>query len=111
MEKKQRRKKPVNIKLDTKNVDIEFNRDENGNVTIDVFTDSIYAWELLSNSSALLQWGSYGNRDEFDDSPDTPNTNADILFPLARIYSALRKQAIFFSFTKNERRFSAEPPK
>jgi len=43
MEKKQRRKKPVNIKLDTKNVDIEFNRDENGNVTIDVDTPKIDA--------------------------------------------------------------------
>ena len=43
MEKKQRRKKPVNIKLDTKNVDIEFNRDDNGNVTIDVDTKRIDA--------------------------------------------------------------------
>jgi hypothetical protein len=43
MEKKQRRKKPVNIKLDTKNVDIEFNRDENGNVTIDVDTPKVDA--------------------------------------------------------------------
>jgi hypothetical protein len=43
MEKKQRRKKPVNIKLDTKNVDIEFTRDDNGNVTLDVDTKRIDA--------------------------------------------------------------------
>ena len=88
----------------TKNIDLS-----NGNITIDVFTDSIYAWELLSNSSALLQWWYYGKRDEFDNSPDTPNTNTDIFFPLARIYSALRKQAIFFSFTKeNGKRFAKD---
>jgi len=43
MEKKLKPKKPVNIKLDTKNVDIEFNRDENGNVTIEVDTPKIDA--------------------------------------------------------------------
>lgn len=43
MEKKQKRKKPVHIKLDTKNVDIELNRDENGNVTIDVDTPKVDA--------------------------------------------------------------------
>jgi hypothetical protein len=88
----------------TKNIDFS-----NGSVTIDVFTDSIYAWELLSNSTALLQWGYYRTRIEFDNSPDTPNTNTDILFPLARIYSALRKQAIFFSFTKERgKRFAKD---
>lgn len=54
MEKKQRRKKPVNFKLDTKNVDIEFNRDENGNVTIDVDTPKIDARIEKTNEGTTI---------------------------------------------------------
>jgi hypothetical protein len=32
---KSRKKKPVNVKVDTKNVDIEFDRSENGDVEFD----------------------------------------------------------------------------
>ena len=35
---KSRKKKPVNVKVDTKNVDIEFDRDENGDVEFDIDT-------------------------------------------------------------------------
>lgn len=54
MEKKQRRKKPVNIKLDTKNVDVEFTRDENGNVTIDVDTPKIDAHIEKTNEETTI---------------------------------------------------------
>lgn len=43
MEKKPRKRKPLNVKLDTKNVDVEITRDENGNVKIDVDTPKIDA--------------------------------------------------------------------
>jgi hypothetical protein len=43
MEKKPRKRKPLNIKLDTKKVDIEIKRDENGNFTVDVDTPKIDA--------------------------------------------------------------------
>jgi hypothetical protein len=43
MEKKPRKRKPLNVKLDTKNVDVEITRDENGNVKVDVDTPKIDA--------------------------------------------------------------------
>jgi hypothetical protein len=43
MEKQPRKRKPLNVKLDTKKVDIEITRDENGNVTVDVDTPKIDA--------------------------------------------------------------------
>jgi hypothetical protein len=43
MEKKPRKRKPLNVKLDTKKVDVEITRDENGNVTVDVDTPKVDA--------------------------------------------------------------------
>lgn len=43
MEKKPRKRKPLNVKLDTKKIDVEITRDENGNVKIDVDTPKIDA--------------------------------------------------------------------
>jgi hypothetical protein len=42
MEKKKRTKKPVSVKIDTKNIDIEIKRDENG-LSVDVDTKIIDA--------------------------------------------------------------------
>jgi hypothetical protein len=82
----------------------------NSTVTIDIFTDSTYALETLSNSSALLQWGNFANRNDFEESLATLKVhNKDILYPLARIYSTLRKQAIFHKFAKKHgKRFAKE---
>jgi len=42
MDKKPKKpKKPIDIKVDTKNVDIEIKRDENGNVKVDVDTKRV----------------------------------------------------------------------
>ena len=54
MEKKPRKKKPLNIKLDTKKVDIEITRDENGNVTVDVDTPKIDAHYTNDENGAKL---------------------------------------------------------
>ncbi len=40
---KSRKKKPVNVKVDTKNVDVEFDRDENGDVEFDIDTKKFEA--------------------------------------------------------------------
>ncbi|KAG7349379.1 mitochondrial transcription termination factor (mTERF) family protein [Nitzschia inconspicua] len=78
-------------------------------VTIDIFTDSTFAWNAIKNSSSLLKWGGLRNKVEFENSPGAPRRYKDILYPLARIYSTLRNQAIFTSFTKKEgRRFAKE---
>jgi hypothetical protein len=41
MEKQPRKKKPLNVSLDTKNVDVTITRDENGKLDIDVDTKKI----------------------------------------------------------------------
>ena len=42
-EKPKRAKKPINVKIDTKNIDIEIKRDEDGDVQIDVDTKKVDA--------------------------------------------------------------------
>jgi hypothetical protein len=42
-EKPKKAKKPINVKIDTKNVDIEFTRDADGDVHVDVDTKKIDA--------------------------------------------------------------------
>ena len=42
-EKPKRAKKPINLKIDTKNIDIEIKRDEDGDVQIDVDTKKVDA--------------------------------------------------------------------
>ena len=54
MEKQPRKRKPLNIKLDTKKVDIEITRDENGNVTVDVDTPKIDAHYSKDEKGAKL---------------------------------------------------------
>lgn len=51
MEKKKRTKKPVNITIDTKNIDIEIKRDENG-LSVEVDTPKIDA-KLTKNEEGL----------------------------------------------------------
>ena len=41
--KNKRKKKSVNVKVDTKNVDVEFDRDENGDVEFNIDTKKIDA--------------------------------------------------------------------
>lgn len=50
-DKPKKAKKPVNIKIDTKNIDIEINRDENG-LTVEVDTPIIDA-KLTKNDEGL----------------------------------------------------------
>lgn len=54
MEKKPKKRKPLNIKLDTKKVDIEITRDANGNVTVDVDTPKIDAHYTKDENGAKL---------------------------------------------------------
>lgn len=77
----------------------------NSKLVVDVYTDSVYAWQSLHNENTLLQWGSCRTKDEFMKSRDEDGTkkrisDADILYPLARIYSSLRRQTIFSTYTK-----------
>jgi hypothetical protein len=51
MERKKRTKKPINISIDTKNIDIEIKRDENG-LTVEVDTPKIDA-KLTKNDKGL----------------------------------------------------------
>jgi hypothetical protein len=76
MEKKKRTKKPVNISIDTKNIDIEIKRDENGlkvdldtpildatlvkndqglNIDIDINDKDIYNFESNGTSKHLIK--------------------------------------------------------
>ena len=54
MEKKPRKRKPLNIKLDTKKVDIEISRDEKGNVKVDIDTPKIDAHYTKDENGAKL---------------------------------------------------------
>ena len=73
MDKKPRKpKKPIDIKVDTKNVDIEIKRDEKGNVKVDVDTKRVDVhFEKNEDNTSLdieiddakeYEFESFGNR-------------------------------------------------
>lgn len=73
------------------------NRDnelKESSIHIDIFTDSNYAWDLLNNSTDLLRWGAYAEKDAYVYDGDAPEwkANVDILYPLSRTYYRLVKQ-------------------
>lgn len=41
MDKQPKKRKPIKVNIDTKNVDVKFDRDENGNVALDVDTKNV----------------------------------------------------------------------
>ena len=67
---------------------------ENATVTVEVFTDSIYAWSLIRNTTRLLQWGSFSRKEDFYNDGEGPeySANLDILYPVARTYYRLVQQ-------------------
>lgn len=69
-------------------------------VLIHIFTDSNTAWKILSNSTTLLKWGSSQNENHIVVAKYGRSPNADILFPLSRIYRSLTSQTIFSSFER-----------
>lgn len=54
MEKKPKKRKTLNIKLDTKKIDVEIKRDENGKLTVDVDTPKIDAHFSKDENGAKL---------------------------------------------------------
>ena len=55
---------------------------------IHIITDSNYAFDLVQNTSSLLEWGSKPVKKDFLYTGDTPEwvANTDILWPLSRTY-------------------------
>lgn len=65
--------------------------------TLDIYTDSSYAWKLLKNSTQLENWGSFSSVDDFvfDGVGSVSMANRDILFPLAKnVHIMINKQII-----------------
>lgn len=54
MEKKPRKRKPFDIHLDTKKVDVDIKRDANGKLTVDVDTEKIDAHFEKSDEGVFL---------------------------------------------------------
>jgi mTERF len=61
-------------------------------VNIDIFTDSKYAWSLLHNTDKVLKWGSNARKEDFVFDGTLSVANADILYPLSRVFYRLVEQ-------------------
>mmetsp|Transcript_18027 Transcript_18027/g.20848 ORF Transcript_18027/g.20848 Transcript_18027/m.20848 type:complete len:180 (-) Transcript_18027:30-569(-) len=68
------------------------------NVTVDIeiYTDSSYAWNLLKNSTQLLNWGSHPTIEEFVYDGDYPIgfANRDLLYPLSKTIHGMVRNTI-----------------
>ena len=67
---------------------------ENETVQVNIYTDSDYAWNLLSNTTRLHAWGSIENEKDFiyDGPGSSWRANPDLLHPISRTYYRLMEQ-------------------
>ena len=65
-------------------------------VTIEIYTDSAYAWKLLKESDNLLEWGSASCIEEvqFEVKGSKPLANIDLLFPLSKTVHRMCNNAV-----------------
>jgi len=64
MDKKPKKRKPINVKIDTKNVDVALERDENGNVALDVDTKNVDIHASKSDDKIVIDVD-INDRDEY----------------------------------------------
>ena len=77
--------------------------ERNTNISVKIYTDSSYAWKLLSNSTKIIHWGSFSSADEFvfDGVGPISMSNPDLLYPLARTAKRIIEKETFGQFGKD----------